>query len=615
MTSTHPQQGYSQESHVGAFAETTLVAPSSTAGSTLTATADSVRPDHGKDVIAGDIIFSPIDFNVRTTVEETVSRFAASAQRSGVELSCLFSCDSPTPFRGDPGNVRLILMTLIDSALLALEQGEIVVRTSLVQQVPTHGTFRFSITSNGAPTIGGPIAVETAMRQCQQLVEAMGGQVGQEKSPTGGTTVWFTLTLERQPPKALSTITPRTNLSGIQLLEVGPPSTFLEENLDPWGIMSRQVNEVDQVLPMLTAAVESGFTYDILLLRAHQLEEPLLLLSTSIRDITALASLRLVLLLKQGKKGDAERVRKAGFDAYFTEPVSPALLFDCFATILSQPSYALTPHQPLVTRYTLAEARLRERARVLVIDSNAVDQKHLAYFLDQLGYRPDVVVTAREAIEAHARLPYAAVFLPLQMSGIDGLTAATQIRQNDQREGSYTPIIGILSQETHEDLRQCYEVSMDTYLVKPLTAEAVCTALDQCLSPSGVQPSESILTASAYNTMNDLDLQNALARVDGDKELFDEMIALFLEEYPKSLMKLREAVIQQDVQAVAYTANTLRGSLGNFTATGAIEAASQLEHMGRQGNLINAKPALTELEKQLLRLEALLSDFRLQAAA
>jgi len=93
------------------------------------------------------------------------------------------------------------------------------------------------------------------------------------------------------------------------------------------------------------------------------------------------------------------------------------------------------------------------------------------------------------------------------------------------------------------------------------------------------------------------------------------MAVLFFEEYPKALIKMREAITRQDGQALAYSANALKGALGNFAATKAIDTTLRLELMGRHGDLALAHPTLADLEKQLMRLCALLTDFRLHAAA
>ncbi len=78
---------------------------------------------------------------------------------------------------------------------------------------------------------------------------------------------------------------------------------------------------------------------------------------------------------------------------------------------------------------------------------------------------------------------------------------------------------------------------------------------------------------------------------------------LFLQDHPKSLEEIRAAIARQDPQAVTFFANSLRGSLGNFSATPAVNAALQLENLGRQGDLSTAQSALTQLEESIARLK------------
>ena len=95
------------------------------------------------------------------------------------------------------------------------------------------------------------------------------------------------------------------------------------------------------------------------------------------------------------------------------------------------------------------------------------------HLVEELGYRADVAITAREAIEANARLPYAAVLLPTQMPGIDGVAAAIQIRQHDQQEGVYTPLIGVLQSQSDDGRAQCLAAGMDIVVSKPLFLESL----------------------------------------------------------------------------------------------------------------------------------------------
>ncbi len=575
----------------------------------------------------------PIDFNLRTTVEETVSRFTVTAKERGIELSCLFSSDSPTPFRGDPGDIRLILMNLIDYALSSVTHGEVTVRGGITQQTSTHATFRFSVSvlhstllsSGGLPLMPtaaenrGPavsfLHQEDAIALSKQLVKTFGGQLEVEKTPDVDTTIWFTLTLEKQPPKMFSDPSPRASLSGTRVLLVGNDFPLSDEDVLRWGLRSHRVSRCSHAWSMLTMAARQDQTYDVVLIHCQDLEADALDFATRARTTEALAALRLIFIATNGKKGDARLIRQAGYDAYLTYPVSPSLLFECLASVLGQVPQSPGSDLPLVTRYTLAEARTRGRSRILIVNSSLPEQKHAVRLVEELGYRADIAPTAREAIEAHARLPYVAVLLPTQMPGIDGVAAATQIRRHDHQEGVHTPLIGVLQSPGDDARAQCLAAGMDIFVTKPLFLESLKAMVDYCCSLVGRQQTALAEAPTTEPEAVEINFREALARIEGDTALFDEMAVLFFEEYPKALIKMREAITRQDGQALAYSANALKGALGNFAATKAIDTTLRLELMGRHGDLALAHPTLADLEKQLMRLCVLLTDFRLHAVA
>ena len=91
----------------------------------------------------------------------------------------------------------------------------------------------------------------------------------------------------------------------------------------------------------------------------------------------------------------------------------------------------------------------------------------------------------------------------------------------------------------------------------------------------------------------------ALARLDGDQELLQELAQIFLKESPEILRRLREAVKRGDVEAVAAEAHSMKGSVSTFGVTSATEAALTIEMMGRQKDLSGAPEALHHLEDTL----------------
>jgi two-component system sensor histidine kinase/response regulator len=94
----------------------------------------------------------------------------------------------------------------------------------------------------------------------------------------------------------------------------------------------------------------------------------------------------------------------------------------------------------------------------------------------------------------------------------------------------------------------------------------------------------------------------ALARVGGDVELLKEIATLFLDDYPKSLSELRRAVESGDARLVERTAHGIKGSVSNFGARPAVDAAILLETMGRTQKLVEVEQVLRTLELALAAL-------------
>jgi two-component system, sensor histidine kinase and response regulator len=108
-----------------------------------------------------------------------------------------------------------------------------------------------------------------------------------------------------------------------------------------------------------------------------------------------------------------------------------------------------------------------------------------------------------------------------------------------------------------------------------------------------------------------IDIAAVLERVGGDDGLLREIIDIFLEEYPGLIGDIGSSVEQRDGQALERSAHTLKGSVSNFGARAAAQAAHDLEIMGRHSDFDAApivvetlKSELTALHSALVRLQA-----------
>ena len=107
---------------------------------------------------------------------------------------------------------------------------------------------------------------------------------------------------------------------------------------------------------------------------------------------------------------------------------------------------------------------------------------------------------------------------------------------------------------------------------------------------------------SARYTGSTLDRDMALSRVGGDAELLKEIAVLFLDDYPKALAEIRDALARGDARGVERSAHGLKGSVANFGAHSAVDAARIIEELGRNQQLAEVAHVLQTLDLALAAL-------------
>ncbi|HLH42929.1 MAG TPA: Hpt domain-containing protein [Bryobacteraceae bacterium] len=99
-----------------------------------------------------------------------------------------------------------------------------------------------------------------------------------------------------------------------------------------------------------------------------------------------------------------------------------------------------------------------------------------------------------------------------------------------------------------------------------------------------------------------MDRDAALSRAGGDLGLLREIASLFLDNYKQWLAEIRDAAARGDASALERAAHSIKGSVANFGARAAVEAAFGLELLGRRRDLGEAAHALNSLELALAAL-------------
>ncbi len=471
---------------------------------------------------AGKLELEIIDFDLRTAVEEAVDLFSSQALHKGLELACLIHADVPAALRGDPGRVRQILVNLIGNAIKFTAQGEVVVevRTSKPDFLcgknltPAASTelstpltsirLYFSVTDNG---IGIPVDRRDRLFQsfsqvdasttrkyggtglglviCKKLAEVMQGEIGVESEPGKGSTFWFTVQLEQQPPKTAS-VEALADLRGMHALIVDDNATnrrIFRRQLASWGVTSEEAADSPQALTLLREAVAQGRRYDFAFLDFMMPSMNGIELGRMIKADPSLAHTKLLLLTSAGQRGDGQLAREAGLDGYLTKPVRQTHLWGCLTKIMGGVSSGESTPTSLVTRHTVEEKKTHSRLPILIAEDNPVNQKLAVRLLEKLGYRADVAGNGLEAVAAVECIPYAAILMDCQMPEMDGFEATRTIRGREEDTTTHIPIIAMTANAMQGDKERCMEAGMDDYVSKPIKPETLKTVLAQWLAP------------------------------------------------------------------------------------------------------------------------------------
>jgi len=194
------------------------------------------------------------------------------------------------------------------------------------------------------------------------------------------------------------------------------------------------------------------------------------------------------------------------------------------------------------------------------------------------------------------------------MPEMSGFEATAAIRKREIQTGHHIPIVAMTAHVMKGDRERCLLAGMDHYIPKPIQARQLYEVINQLSRRGREEMAASVFPAADRARTGEpetlVDLDTALERFGGDRQLLESVLELFLEECPSRIAHLRTAVLQRDAKSLEFASHTLRGLIGNFGAATACELALKLELMAREGNLVESEAVTMALEAELKRVVA-----------
>jgi len=564
-----------------------------------------------------------IDFALRDNLDTIMSAMGLRAEERDLELVYHVAPDVPEHVHGDPARLRQILINLVYNAIKFTEEGEIVVRVQTVERTEDEASLRFSVSDTGvgipeekrerifelfeqadasATRRHGGVGLGLAISS--QLVDMMGGEIRVESKVGEGSTFHFIVRLGIADPPAVDARERADGLHDIDVLIVEDNETtrqVLRENLAHWGARTDEAADGEAGLARLREAAEGDAQYDVALVDVRMPGMNGFELAGHVQQFADERQPVMVMLTSAGERGDAERCRELDVAAYLSKPIRQRDLREALLTAIGDADD--TSSNDLVTGHTLREQR--PRLRVLVAEDNVVNQTLARKLLERWGHRPRVAGDGSEALELLEREPFDLVLMDVQMPETDGLEATRRLRQREKEEGrEHVPVIALTAHARPSDREECLEAGMDDYVAKPIDSDVLIEIIDRLVpAPTAVRRWEEMQAPEEETGEDEFDVEGALARIDGDRELLREIAGLFLEEAPRLLERIRHAMDRHDSETVRRAAHTLKGTVTNFAADSTRQRARQLEKLAEKDEMEEAAELFPEVETRLSRLQ------------
>jgi signal transduction histidine kinase/CheY-like chemotaxis protein len=225
--------------------------------------------------------------------------------------------------------------------------------------------------------------------------------------------------------------------------------------------------------------------------------------------------------------------------------------------------------------------------RVLVVEDNGINREVARLLLQGWGMVIDEAEDGPSALALHAKHPYDAVLMDIQMPGMSGVEATTQLRLHPDPERAQVPVLALTANAFRADVDRYLKAGINDCLTKPFKEEALYRKLVALVQAP---------TPPLYN------LAQVHELADNEETFVERVVRSFLMHMPGALQQLEVAAAAEQWPQVAKLIHHIKPNLEQFGVAGIAQPLQLLKEVPQPGAETKSRHmAVQQLIQQLKR--------------
>jgi PAS domain S-box-containing protein len=577
---------------------------------------------------AGKLEIESIEFNLFDVLDNVSNMIGLRASEKDIEFLIDLKSDVPLFLTGDPLRLGQVLINLANNAVKFTDQGEITIEVMLKQKTEDEIVLYFAVIDSGigmseeqqgklfqsfsqadSSTTREHGGTGLGLAISKQLIELMGGPgIDVISAPGQGSTFSFTASFGPGNTKRkahFQELSPE-ELNELHILIVDDNSTsrrILSGYLDIFNVRHTEASSGIQAINTLTTAcIDDPFDLvlmDLKMPNMNGIEATKLILDND--DITVKPNI--IIVTAFGKENIEQEALSVGATSFLVKPVSPSDLFDAIMKTIGYSTEVSNNKER-----TSGIKDCAKGAHLLLVEDNEINQQVANEILEQAGFCVTIAGDGQQAIDIldqHGSKIHG-VLMDIQMPVMDGYTASELIRKDSRFDK--LPIIAMTANVMKGDHEKALQAGMDDYVAKPINNEELFKVLNKWITKSApesekettIEDDKDNLHETPLSDITGIDTKEGLTRVGGNKQLYQKLLLMFVENQKDVTSSIHELLEKQDYKTAELKAHTLRGVAGNLGAKDLYEFATLLETNIRDRKQVEEiNPNLNDTEREL----------------